>query len=187
MPFDDTTAAQGLGLPLTKIFLRYGNVINAIQAFYGDAQTPLTYHGDPVGEVPVAAGDPIAHVSGFYGSWFGGNYILQLTFVTSGGKTYGPFGNMDYGNTRTPFTFDLQPNERLITFFASTAYPNNRQWTFIGSLGITVGTGLLYSLNPQGENQPPTFIGSSLTLLPCGWYGMPMCRRNNLRRHTADV
>src|SRR4051812_22710324 len=50
---------------------------------------------------------------------------------------------------------------------------------------------VVYSAWPRPQSprriSTPTFIGSSLTFHPRGWYGMPMRWRNYVRPHTADV
>lgn len=141
--FDDTSAAQSLQQPLTVIHVQHGNIVDGIQAFYGSARTALPHHGGNGGtatEIVLDPGDGVTQISGFYGGWFGGNYILQLTIHTKQGKTYGPFGDMQYATTRTPFSLAANANEQTIAFFGSVAYGNNGQSQFLGSLGMTVSS-----------------------------------------------
>lgn len=141
--FDDTSAAQSLQQPLTSIRVQSGNIVDAIQVCYGSTRTALPHHGGiggAVTEVVLDQGDGIAQFSCFYGSWYGGNYILQLTIHTKKGKTYGPFGTMEYATTQTPFSLVVNSNEQAIAVFGSVAYGNNGQSQFLGSLGITVSS-----------------------------------------------
>lgn len=141
--FDDTSAAQGLQQSLTVIRVQSGDIVDGIQACYGSARTSLPHHGGSGGtvtEIVLDQGDGIAQISGFYGGWFGGNYILQLTIQTKKGKTYGPFGTMAFETTRTPFSLVVNANEQVIAFFGSVAPGNNGQSQFLGSLGMTVSS-----------------------------------------------
>lgn len=142
-PFDDTSAAQNLGQPLSKITVHTGNIIDAITTFYGGQYQALPAHGGSGGDGTDIVFDPedvLIEVSGFYGSWYGGNYILQLTFTTRNGKNYGPYGDMNSASTRTPFRLQANANEQVLAFFGSTAFGSNGRAMYLGSLGITVQT-----------------------------------------------
>lgn len=139
--FDDTSAAQGLQQPLTSIQVHHGNIVDGIQAFYGNALTSLPYHGGIGGattKIVLDQGDSVTQISGFYGNWYGSSYILQLTLHTKQGKMYGPFGDMQYATTRTPFSLVANANEQAIAFFGSVTAGNNGQSQFVGSLGLVV-------------------------------------------------
>lgn len=141
--FDDTSAAQSLQQPLTSIHIQHGNIVDGIQAFYGNTPTSLPYHGGIGGattKIVLDQGDRVTQISGFYGDWYGSSYILQLTFHTKQGKTYGPFGDMLYATTRTPFSLVANANEQAIAFFGAVSAGNNGQSQFLGSLGVTVSS-----------------------------------------------
>lgn len=143
--FDDTDAAKNLGQPITKVTVHYGNIIDAIVPFYGSQQTPLSSHGGSGGVSTVNVifdpGDVLVGISGFYGLWFGGNYILQLTFHTRNGKVYGPYGDMNFASGPTPFSLTANANEQVIALFGSLAAGDNGRALYVGSIGITVQTG----------------------------------------------
>jgi uncharacterized protein (DUF433 family) len=138
--FDDTAAALALGQPLTRIQVHSGNIVDAVQAFYGPDASPLPSHGGGGGgpsDVVVDPNDPVTGVSGYWGSWFGGVYILQLTLTTQSGRSFGPFGNMEFAGSRTPFLFQAAPGESLLAFAGTVGMGNNGQSQFLGSLGVT--------------------------------------------------
>jgi hypothetical protein len=37
----------------------------------------------------------VVEVSGYTGSWYGSNCVLQITITTHEGNVYGPFGTME--------------------------------------------------------------------------------------------
>lgn len=142
--FDDTDAAKNLGQPITKVIVGHGNIIDTIAAFYGSQQTPLPAHGGGGGaatSVILDVGDVLTGISGFYGSWFGGNYILQLTLHTRNGKVFGPYGDMNFASGPIPFNLSANANEQVIAFFGSIAFGDNGRAQFLGSIGMTVQTG----------------------------------------------
>jgi hypothetical protein len=138
MPFDDNDLATTQ--PLTQLIVRCGNIIDGIQAFYGDSLVATPIHGGSGGgqnTLPLSD-DPIIEVSGFTGYWFGANYVLQLTIKTRS-QTYNPFGDMAYANgEKTPFTLKAEVNEEIVGFFGTATYGNNGQSIFLGSLGAIV-------------------------------------------------
>jgi hypothetical protein len=142
--FDDTKAAKDLNQPITKISVRYGNIIDSIQAFYGSNQAPLPQHGGNRGtgkDVIFASGDVLVEVSGYYGLWFGRTYILQLTFKTRNGRPYGPFGDMQFATTRNPFKFTANSNEQIIAFLGSIAQgleADHTMTNYLTSIGVTL-------------------------------------------------
>jgi hypothetical protein len=145
--FDDTQAAKNLSQPITKIVVRSGDIIDQVQAFYGAGRTPLPPHGGQGGgpnEVNLDSGDFLTEVSGFYGPWFGRPYILQLTFRTRNGKSYGPFGTMNYSSSRTPFSFRANNNEQIIAFLGSIVpglEAGGGYSEYMTSLGVTIQAG----------------------------------------------
>lgn len=145
VPFDDTAAAKSLAQPLTKVSVHYGNIIDGIATFYGSTQTAFSTHGGSGGsssiDIQFDPGDTLVGVSGFSGAWFGGNYILQLTFHTAHGKTYGPYGDMQFASTHIPFNLAANQNEHAIAFLGSVTSGNNGQSQYLSSIGMTVRTG----------------------------------------------
>lgn len=140
MPFDDNNLATA-GNALTQIIVRHGNIIDSIQAFYG--ATASAVHGGEGGgpkTIPVSASDPIVEVSGYTGYWFGVNYVLQLTLKTRSGQVSGPYGDMAYSNSQTPFSFQVGSNEQIVGFFGSATYGDNGRMTLLGSLGVIIQT-----------------------------------------------
>lgn len=83
--------------------------------------------------------DPIVAVSGYTGYWFGGSYVLQITIRTKS-NVFGPYGDMAYAQSSTPFSFQVEANEQIVGFFGSATYGNNGQSVFLGSLGVIVKT-----------------------------------------------
>jgi hypothetical protein len=121
MPFDDTADAQKLNQPITAVNIRSGEIIDAVQALYGAAKTALPQHGGQGGGVSSIVFDPgetLIRVSGFYGSWYGAIYILQVTLATQT-KSYGPYGSMGGSSNPIPFSFDPQPGEQISAFSGS--------------------------------------------------------------------
>lgn len=112
MSFDDTNVLGAAGSPaLTRIVVRSGDVIDALQTtntapftFNGHTvQVPyqLLQHGGGGGQpttIDIPAGDPITEVVVASGIWFGWQCVVQVTFRSRGGKTYGPYGSA--ANTR---------------------------------------------------------------------------------------
>lgn len=140
MPFDDNDVATG-GQPLTQLNIRHGNIIDHIQAYYGTPPVAAPAHGGGGGGATVVplTNDPVVEVSGYTGYWFGGSYVLQITVRTKS-NTFGPYGDMAYAQSSTPFSFQVEPNEQIVGFFGSAAYGNNGQSVFLGSLGVIVKT-----------------------------------------------
>jgi hypothetical protein len=136
-PFDDTDAVLKLNKPLTRLFIRSGTVLDSFEVYYGGNNRPLAHHGGGMGDSRAnidLRDDYITKVSGFYGGYHGGHCMLQLTFQTKKGKTYGPYGNMwDADPNRTPFTLEANENEKVIAFFGTA------NW-YLCSIGITVQT-----------------------------------------------
>lgn len=140
MPFDDNSEATG-GQPLTQLNIRHGNIIDHIQAYYGTPPVAAAAHGGGGGGATVVnlTNDPIVAVSGYTGYWFGGSYVLQITIRTKS-NVFGPYGDMAYAQSSTPFSFQVEANEQIVGFFGSAAYGNNGQSVFLGSLGVIVKT-----------------------------------------------
>jgi hypothetical protein len=139
LPFDGTDGANGRSI--TKLVIRSGNIVDGIQVGYGQPPELQAPHGGSGGggkHVTLDAGDVLTGISGYWGRWFGGNYILQLTFTTRNGKKYGPYGDMAYSNSRNAFSLDVNAGEEIVAFFGAGAYGNNRKSIYLGSLGIVI-------------------------------------------------
>jgi hypothetical protein len=139
--FDDTPQAIALGQPLTGITIDYGNIVDSIQAIYGSGPPMPVYGkgGGAIDQIIFDPGDKLVEVSGYYGLWFGGQYILQLTLRTQKGRVYGPYGNMAYAITKTPFKLVATgTNAHIFAFFGSLAWGDNGKQLFVGTLGVAI-------------------------------------------------
>ena len=136
--FDDTPIIGAAGFPpITQLVIRSGEVLDAIQATNTGKYTdpgkvpptvPLTYtleqHGGSGGTASVITidpKDPINSISGYTGTWFGWNVVLQITLQTQSGKSFGPFGTMANATGKTPFAFTAPAGQSIVAFSGSTA------------------------------------------------------------------
>lgn len=133
--FNDWPQASTLG-PLTGLVVRYGEVIDAIQAIYGNVSLPS--HGGTGGKPSQVqfAGEPIVTIKGFTGNYFGALQVVQLTFLTIHGKQIGPFGSMANVTNPQPFTLTAPNNEVVAAFFGSIVTHTDGT-TYLSSLGAT--------------------------------------------------
>lgn len=140
--FDDTDAARAANSPITKMRIRCGDVLNAIQATNG--QRAMPQHGGDSGgasEWTLGPNDRIVQVSGYTGTWFGWTCVAQLTFKTRAGKTYGPFGSMANVTSKTPFSYTAGANEHVLAFYGSTInvpLADGSRTDIISSLGVSL-------------------------------------------------
>jgi hypothetical protein len=144
MPFDDSEAALALSRPLSRLRVDHGNIIDAVQCFYGQDYVALPHHGGGGGggtDIILEPGDSIRRISGFYGWWFAGCYILQLTIETRAGRIYGPLGDMAFSSQQQPFELTADAGQTVVALFGSVAYGNNGQSLFLGSLGMAATAG----------------------------------------------
>ena len=142
--FNNLDQIQQMNLPLTGILVRHGNIVDNLETQYGSSYTPLPAHGGTGGrttEIHFDQDDRLVEVYGSYGAWFGGIYLLQINLVMSSGKEYKGFGNMQYANTINSFHYQASPGEQIVGFLGSTAWGNNRQSTFVGSIGVILARG----------------------------------------------
>ncbi|MBD2483965.1 jacalin-like lectin [Planktothrix sp. FACHB-1365] len=119
--FDDTGMAKLCGYPISKMKISSGEVLDAIQVTNGSFLMPQ--HGGNGGnesEVVLDKGDPIVEVSGYTGTWFGWNCILQLTIKTREKKTFGPFGTLKNATSKTSFSYTAKQDEQVLAFSGST-------------------------------------------------------------------
>jgi hypothetical protein len=135
--FDDSPIVGAAGNPpITQLVVRSGNVLDAIQAtntgkFENPSTTPpvvkLTYsleqhggNGGAASTVATTVDDPIVQISGYTGTWFGWNVVLQITLTTKSGKTFGPFGTMANATSKTPFNFTAPSGQSIVAFKGTT-------------------------------------------------------------------
>ena len=135
--FNDSAIVGAAGNPnLTQMTIRSGDVLNAIQTVNtgtgpyntgtqgtGTGVFTLLQHGGNSGgsqTINIPSTDPIVTISGFTGSWFGWQCVLQLTLTGKSGATYGPFGSMAYATTRVPFTQSAPSGQSVVAFSGST-------------------------------------------------------------------
>lgn len=129
--FDDGPIVGVAGTTaISSMTVRSGEVLDAIQvtstgSSIGWAQ-PVTYalpqHGGNGGHadaVSIAQGDGIASVSGYTGTWFGWECVLQLTITTKLGQVFGPYGTMANASSQTPFSYTA-PADQTITAFSGS-------------------------------------------------------------------
>ncbi|MGD2182679.1 FAD-dependent oxidoreductase [Lusitaniella coriacea] len=142
--FDDTEAAKTQGFPITKLIVRAGDIIDCLQAFYHN--TALSPHGGAGGQehtIEIEPGDYLREVSGYYGWWYGRQYILQISFKTRRGKSFGPYGTMDASSEQTPFAFTAGEGEQILAFSGSLVpglETGNAATVYVNALGVTIQT-----------------------------------------------
>lgn len=86
--------------------------------------------------IKIAPDDPLVAVYGSYGTWFGANYILQLTFVTRNGKAFGPYGDMSYAQEISPFILSAGDGKHIAGFCGASTPADNGNMMLLGALGI---------------------------------------------------
>lgn len=128
--FDDTLAIGAAGNPpITGLVVRTGNVLDSIQATNTGEYSGVTLnytlpqHGGNGGTETVIAippGDAITNISGYSGTWFGWQCVLQITLKTRQGKVLGPFGSMDHATSKTPFSTSVPPGQSIVAFSGTT-------------------------------------------------------------------
>jgi hypothetical protein len=152
--FDDTAIIGAAGNPnITQMMIRSGDVLDAIQAvntgtgpYNTGTQNPKTgiftllQHGGNSGgsqTINIPLTDPIVSISGYTGSWYGWQCVLQLTLTGKSGASYGPFGTMAGSTTKTPFTQSAPTGKSVVAFSGSTVtvpLANGSQTAIIASL-----------------------------------------------------
>ncbi|MCW3849027.1 glycosyl hydrolase family 18 protein [Sphingomonas sp. LB-2] len=149
-PFDDTHIAAAAGNPpITSLAIRSGNVLDAIQATSSSSfeGNPVTYttvqHGGNGGNptpVTLATGDTITSISGYTGTWYGWQVVLQITVHTAKGASYGPFGSMAGSTSQTPFTLSAPAGQSIVAFSGSVEtvpMAGGGEGNVVASLGVT--------------------------------------------------
>ena len=138
--FDDTPVALGTDLFVNAFLVRAGDIVDGIQALYSEQHIPLTLpHGNLTGhqtKIELESGDQWSEISGFYGEWFGGNYVVQLTFCTRQGQVYGPFGSLNYVYKSRPFHLVIRPDEKIVALSGVVSTGDNGKNLHLGALGL---------------------------------------------------
>ena len=135
--FNDTAIIGAAGNPnITQMTIRSGDVLDAIQAVNtgngpyntgtqgtGTGIFTLLQHGGNGGgskTITIPLTDPIVSISGYTGTWYGWQCVLQLTLKGKSGATYGPFGTMSGSTSKTPFTQSAPTGQSIVAFSGST-------------------------------------------------------------------
>jgi hypothetical protein len=128
--FDDTSIVGAAGNPpISGLLVRSGDVLDAVQStntgsYAGQpVQYTLPQHGGnsgTPGTVAIPAGDSLAEVSGYTGTWFGWECVLQITLTTRNGATFGPFGTMSNASSKTPFSYTAPQGQSIVAFSGTT-------------------------------------------------------------------
>lgn len=128
------------GSPITQIVIQHGDIIDNLQVHTNDSvvQVVPSYHGNGLSETITFSDDVLTSISGSWGEWFGSIYILQLTFHTRNGQTYGPYGTMQFATSENQFRFDAETDEQIVAITGAGAYANNGEAIFLGSLGVVI-------------------------------------------------
>jgi hypothetical protein len=134
--WDNLPTVSGWG-PMTRLVVRSGDIIDAIQPLYGSNAAPIQGgHGGLPTSIDLT-GDAIVAITGFTGTYFGKAQVSQLTFKTALGKSYGPFGTMNHVESPKPFELTA-PAGSAIRSFLGTTVTHTDGTTFIASLGGNV-------------------------------------------------
>jgi hypothetical protein len=111
------------GRTLTSLIVRHGNILDGLELVYDNGAARADYgnrRANSGDTISLNRGERLVEVSGFYGSWFGARHILQLTLTTSAGRTFGPYGNMEFSNTRKPFKFSAPAGGGIVDFIGAS-------------------------------------------------------------------
>ena len=129
--FDDgPIVAAADNAPISQIVVRAGEVVDALQVtntgivLTQSQSYQLPRHGGSGGTEHVqnvSTTDPIVTMSGFTGTWFGRNVVLQVQFTTRSGVTLGPYGSMNHATSRTPFNITAPAGQAIVAFNGATA------------------------------------------------------------------
>lgn len=126
---DGAIIANAGNPPITSFTVSSGDVLDSIQmnntgTFNGkQGQFALLQHGGNGGTpktFTLAAGDLITQVSGYTGTWYGWNVVVQMTMKTKNGVVYGPFGSMNNVTSKNPFSFTAPAGQSIVAFNGST-------------------------------------------------------------------
>lgn len=135
--FDDLSISK----KIKKIIINYGCVIDGITLVYEDNTS--VHHGGYGGnpdEVILDANDAIIEIDGYIEKWQNNpeRALSLITFKTSKGKTYGPYGRRPYSNhqydpVKKEDQFTIKNgNKEIIALYGNNSHDNN----FICRLGV---------------------------------------------------
>jgi phosphatidylserine/phosphatidylglycerophosphate/cardiolipin synthase-like enzyme len=131
----DFADAPPAGQRLTRLLVRSGDVVDAIQASYGSTVMPL--HGGPGGRpnvIDLAEGEYITELSGQYGGYFGAAHILTLS-VRTNLRTLPTYGSTHYADNPRPFSFRAESGEAIIAFSGRT-FRHTDGTDYVSALGV---------------------------------------------------
>ncbi|TDR81548.1 jacalin-like lectin [Paludibacterium purpuratum] len=148
--FDDAPIVGAAGNPpITQLTIRSGDVLDAIQATntgsFSGISLPyqLPQHGGDGGrqsEIELASDDALVEVSGYTGTWYGWNVVVQLTVKTRKGLTFGPYGSMHGVTAKTAFAFTAPTGQSIVAFRGTSdvvPQANGKPSSVIASLNVT--------------------------------------------------
>ncbi len=139
--FDDTEKVKELSSPITKIVIHANDSIKQIQTYYNNVA--MSAHGISEMEryvIKLDKDDYLTEIYGYQGVNRGRYCLLQLSFRTKQGKSFGPYGASGGGITRNTFSFVSKPKEQIIAFcgtHVSKTRSDGTQTMCITSFGTT--------------------------------------------------
>lgn len=154
--FADNNPPQGARI--TKVVVRHGDVVDAIQASYGNTNMPR--HGGGGGNASTINLDNdeyLVAVSGVSGDYFGRRHIVTL-YLISNKRTYGPYGTGSYSTNPKNFHLGAPPKQRIAAFNGRTAWHTSGE-SYISAIGVglihdasvTVDSGTVATSTNAGE------------------------------------
>jgi Glycosyl hydrolases family 18/Jacalin-like lectin domain len=119
MSFDDANTIAVAGYPMiSSLDIRHGDVINALQninsgsfTFNGHSVTidyQVPRHGGDSGQlttIDIPSSDPLTEITITTGIWFGWNCVVQISFTSQNGVSYGPYGTMSHADNTCSTTY----------------------------------------------------------------------------------
>lgn len=134
--WDNGQTVDGWG-PITSLLVRAGDIIDGIQASYSGRAAPFA--GGPGGSPNIVdlTGDAIVAMSGYSGVYFGTEQVAQVTFHTSHGKSFGPYGTMSNVTQAKPFTLSTPKGGAIQSFYGTTISHTSGN-VFVAGLGGNV-------------------------------------------------
>lgn len=117
--FNDIPATVQNIKPITKLVIRSGNIVDQFTVYYEGSAVSHGGNGGEETSICIDSGDYVTEVSGDYGTWFNVTQILTLSFKTKNGKSFGPYGNEAFEQSRTPFSFKANSGEAVVGFSGS--------------------------------------------------------------------
>lgn len=123
------------GQRLTRLLVRSGDVVDAIQATYGGKELPL--HGGPSGganAIDLSEGEYITEISGQYGGYFGAVHILELSIRTNR-RMLPTYGSTRYAENPRPFSFKAESGEAIVAFSGRT-FRHSDGTDYVSALGV---------------------------------------------------